>query len=141
MSTHPPLSTLADAAVASNGTCHCYPEWHNFLVYIFPHIDYIDYIEYSNNDYIVYSKISPQLQVPFRCAALRGGGTPIFKGMLCKALNPCSPEGFSQTYFPKGGCCNPPWIINTEGHITLNLLPVYRYGHPLSIDTKISTNH
>ena len=56
-------------------------------------------------------------------------------------FNPCSPEGFSQTYFPKGGCCNPPWIINTEGHITLNLLPVYRYGHPLSIDTKISTNH
>ena len=34
----------------------------------------------------------------------------------------------------------PPWIINTEGHITLNLLQVYRYGHPLSIDTKISTN-
>ena len=56
-------------------------------------------------------------------------------------LNPCSPEGFSQTYFPKGGCCNPPWIINTEGHITLTLLPVYRYGHLLSIDTKISTNH
>ena len=49
----------------------------------------------------------------------------------------CSPEGFSQTYFLKGGCCNPPWIINTEGHITLNLLSVYRYGHPLSIDTKI----
>ena len=48
---------------------------------------------------------------------------------------------FSQTYFPKVGCCNPLWIINTEGHITLNLLPVYRYGHPLSIDTKISTNH
>ena len=23
-------------------------------------------------------------------------------------FNPCSPEGFSQTYFPKGGCCNPP---------------------------------
>ena len=22
-------------------------------------------------------------------------------------VNPCSPEGFSQTYFPKGGCCNP----------------------------------
>ena len=57
-------------------------------------------------------------------------------------LNPCSPEGFSQTYFPKGGLLQPPlWIINTEGHITLNLLPVYRYGHPLSIDTKISTNH
>ena len=57
-------------------------------------------------------------------------------------LNPCSPEGFSQTYFPKGGLLQPPlWIINTEGHITLNLLPVYRYGHPLSIDTNISTNH
>ena len=24
------------------------------------------------------------------------------------SVNPCSPEGFSQTYFPKGGCCNPP---------------------------------
>ena len=23
-------------------------------------------------------------------------------------FNLCSPEGFSQTYFPKGGCCNPP---------------------------------
>ena len=63
--------------------------------------------------------------------------TVIFKCII----NPCSPEGFSQTYFPKGGCCNPPWIINTEGHIALDLLPVYRYGHPLSIDTKISTNH
>ena len=68
-----------------------------------------------------------------------------FQNKLRKGLffNPCSPEGFFQTYFPKGGggCCNPLWIINTEGHITLNLLPVYRYGHPLSIDTKISTNH
>ena len=42
----------------------------------------------------------------------------------------------------RGGLLQPLWIINTEGHITLNLLPVYnRYGHPLSIDTKISTNH
>ena len=32
MPAHPPLSTLADAAVASNGTCHCSPEWHNFPV-------------------------------------------------------------------------------------------------------------
>ena len=39
-------------------------------------------------------------------------------------FNPCYPPGF----FP-------------NSHITLNLLPVYRYGHPLSIDTKISTNH
>ena len=23
-------------------------------------------------------------------------------------FNPCSPEGFPQTYFPKGVCCNPP---------------------------------
>ena len=33
MPAHPPLSTLADAAVASSGTCHCYPEWHSFPVY------------------------------------------------------------------------------------------------------------
>ena len=34
MPPHPPLSTLADAAVVSSGTCHCYPEWqwHNFPV-------------------------------------------------------------------------------------------------------------
>ena len=58
------------------------------------------------------------------------------------SINPCYPEGFSQTYFPKGVVvATPLWIINTEGHIILNLLPVYRYGHPLSIDTKISTNH
>ena len=56
-------------------------------------------------------------------------------------INPCYPEGFPQTYFPKGVVATPLWIINTEGHITLNLLPVYRYEHPLSIDTKISTNH
>ena len=31
--------------------------------------------------------------------------------------------------------------VDTEGYVTLNLLPVYRYGHPLSIDTKVSTNH
>ena len=36
MPAHPPLSTLADVAVASSGTHarHCYPEWHNFPVYI-----------------------------------------------------------------------------------------------------------
>ena len=55
-------------------------------------------------------------------------------------FNPCSPEGFPKHIFLRG-VATPPWIINTEGHITLNLLPVYRYGHPLSIDTKISTNH
>ena len=57
-------------------------------------------------------------------------------------LNPCSPEGFSQTYFPKVGLLQPSSGLSILlGHITLNLLPVYRYGHPLSIDTKISTNH
>ena len=34
MPAHYPLSTLADAAMASSGTCHCYPEWHNFPVYL-----------------------------------------------------------------------------------------------------------
>ena len=59
-------------------------------------------------------------------------------------FNPCN---FSWGFFPniflflRGVVATPLWIINTEGHITLNLLPVYRYGHPLSIDTKISTNH
>ena len=33
MPAHPPLPTLADAAVASSGTCHCSPVWHNFPVY------------------------------------------------------------------------------------------------------------
>ena len=32
MSAHSPLSTLTDAAVASSGACHCYPEWHSFPV-------------------------------------------------------------------------------------------------------------
>ena len=57
---------------------------------------------------------------------------------ISRLINPCSPEGFPKHIFPKGGCCNPLRIINTEGHITLNLLLVYRYGHLLSIDTKIS---
>ena len=30
---HFPPFTLADATVASSGTCHCYPEWHDFPVY------------------------------------------------------------------------------------------------------------
>ena len=31
------------------------------------------------------------------------------KGRLARVIgfNPCSPEGFSRTYFPKGGCCTP----------------------------------
>ena len=52
---------------------------------------------------------------------------------------------FFQTYFPKGdvvvATSPPPRIFNTENHISLILLPVYRCGHPFSIDTKISTTH
>ena len=44
------------------------------------------------------------------------------------------------TRSPKGGCCNPlPGIVCTEQLIHLYLLPVYRYGPLLSIDTKMST--
>ena len=57
-------------------------------------------------------------------------------------VNPCYPEGFFPNIFSEEGVVATPLrIINTEGHITLNLLPVYRYGHPFSIDTEISTNH
>ena len=45
---------------------------------------------------------------------------------------------FPKHIFLRGVVATPLWIINTEGHITLNELPVYRYGHPLSIDTKIN---
>ena len=34
MPAHPPLSSLANATVASSGACHCYPKWHNFPVYM-----------------------------------------------------------------------------------------------------------
>ena len=33
MPAHPPLSTLADAVVASSGICHSSPEWHYFPVF------------------------------------------------------------------------------------------------------------
>ena len=75
------------------------------------------------------------------CNIAKPANTFSYIAYFLQNINPCSPEGFPQTYFLKGGCFNPPWIINTEGHITLNLLPVYRYGHRLSIDIKISTNH
>ena len=82
--------------------------------------------------------VNDQLPSP---ANLRLWGKTNLGSRLLYHVNPCSPEGFPKHIFLMGGCWNPPWIINTEGHITLNLLPVYRYGHPLSIDTKISTNH
>ena len=31
---HPTLSTVADATMAQSVICHCYPEWHNFPVYV-----------------------------------------------------------------------------------------------------------
>ena len=47
---------------------------------------------------------------------------------------------FFVTRPPKGGCCNPPpWNFYTELLIPLYLLPAYRYGPPLSIDTNMST--
>ena len=49
-----------------------------------------------------------------------------------------NPEGFSQTYFPKGGLLQPPWIVNTEGHI--NLIYYQCIGMD-AIDAKICTNH
>ena len=52
---------------------------------------------------------------------------------MTSCFNPCSPEGFSQTYF------QPPRIINTGGHITLTQcigMEIF-----FSIDTKISNNH
>ena len=39
-----------------------------------------------------------------------------------QSINACYPEGFSQTYFPKGVDAIPLRISNTEGHTTLNLL-------------------
>ena len=51
-------------------------------------------------------------------------------------------DRYSQVFFvtrpPKGGYCNPLDFL----YVTLNtlyLLPVYRYGSPLCIDTKMST--
>ena len=69
-----------------------------------------------------------------------------YRGFCCVGVDLCCLTLVLLRVFPKhiflrGVVATPLWIINTEGHITLNLLPVYRYGHPLSIDTKISTNH
>ena len=43
----PPLTTVANATVASSGTCHCYPEWqwHNFPMcasYTYEWVDPVD---------------------------------------------------------------------------------------------------
>ena len=85
----------------------------------------------------VISKISGTIPAEiYKLNRIRSGPTNSFATLFVVKLpfnhsfvriNPCYPESFSQTYFPKGVCCNPPWIINTEGHITLNLLPVYRF--------------
>ena len=53
-----------------------------------------------------------------------------------------SPWGIFCNTSSEGGLLQPPpWIFYTERFIPLYLLPVYRYGHPLShsIDTKMST--
>ena len=42
-------------------------------------------------------------------------------------VNTCYPEGFPKHIFRKGVVATALRIINTEGHITLNLQRVYRY--------------
>ena len=54
-------------------------------------------------------------------------------------FNPHPPEVFFVTHPPKGGLQLPTWIFHTEHLMPLYLLPVHRYGPPLSIDTKMST--
>ena len=53
-------------------------------------------------------------------------------------FDPRPPEVFFVTRLPKG-LLHPPLIFYTEHMIPLYLLPVYRYGPPQSIDTKMST--
>ena len=65
----------------------------------------------------------------------------MFFGSVHRYINPSSPERFSKHILRWGVVATVLRIINTEVHITLNLLPVYCYGRLLSIDTKISTNH
>ena len=56
------------------------------------------------------------------------------------SFNPRLPEVFYVTRPPKGVLLQPPpWIFYTERLIPLYLLPVCRYGPPISIDTKMST--
>ena len=56
-------------------------------------------------------------------------------------VNPSPPEVFFVTPPLKGRVLlqPPPWIFYTECLILQYLLPVYRYGPPLSIDTTMST--
>ena len=57
-------------------------------------------------------------------------------------FNPRLPDVFFVTRPPKGGgkvVATPPWNFRTERLIPLYLLPVYRYGPLLSIDTKMGT--
>ena len=58
-------------------------------------------------------------------------------------VNPRPHEVFFVTPLPNEGgglfLQHPPWIFDRERLIPLDLLPVYRYGSPVSIDTKIST--
>ena len=65
---------------------------------------------------------------------IAGAGTFVFNIYVLHVYYPLFSWGFSE-----GGLLQPIRIINIEGHITLNLLPVYRYGHPIPIDTKLKT--
>ena len=53
-----------------------------------------------------------------------------------KEINPCSSRVFPNIFSEGEGVVATPMIFNTEGLMTLNLLSVYRYGHPLSTDNQ-----
>ena len=60
--------------------------------------------------------------------------------LLINQINPLPPSVFFVTRPPKGRLLQPPpGIFYTERLIPLYLLPVYSYGPPLPIDTKMST--
>ena len=64
--------------------------------------------------------------------------------VLWSKVNPHPPDVFFFKHILQSGGGGellqlPPWVFYTERLIPLYLLPVYRYGPLLSIDTKIST--
>ena len=68
-------------------------------------------------------------------------GRSVFNKLYCDGINPHPPKVFFVTRPQSNvGLLQPlPWIFYTEGLIPLYLLPEYRYGPLLSIDTKMST--
>ena len=71
--------------------------------------------------------------------SLKYGETRTRNGPIPHPLVPRPQVFFCNTSSEGGLLQPPPWIFYTESLIPLHLLPVYRYGPPLFIDTKIST--